>query len=242
MVKNDVVFCDLDGTIIFSHRFDIGERILVERFGGREQAYISKLGYERLQTFPRDRFIPLTSRTLAQYGRISFYKDGGCPRYALLDNGGILLVDNEPDGEWLRETKELIEPDRERLEELAGRFSDKAEIKWQDDMVLFVKASDSVDIRAYADQNGLLSFDHGSKLYVCSGKLTKGRAIRRFKKRFPVNRVTAAGDSGVDISMAREADEAYFSDVLESIVGIRDGVRYVEAVTIAERIFYDKRY
>lgn len=231
------LFCDLDNTIIFSHKYDIGERVLVEKLNGRDQAYMTKLGYDRLQTFPRDRFIPITSRTISQYERISFYRDGGCPRYALVDNGGILLVDGACDAEWLGETNTLIKNDIPKLDMLAEKIANSAEIKWQDDMFLFIKTSNKDEIKNYAEGLGLFSFDHGSKLYVCSGKLTKGRAISRFKERLYMEHIVVAGDSVIDISMAEEADEACFSETLEKFSDKRDGVYYVKATNIAEILF-----
>lgn len=238
MIARKGIFTDLDNTIIFSHRHEIGEREPVEEINGKKQAYMTKRGYELLQNTAHDQFIPITSRTLAQYRRISFYCDGSIPRYALIDNGGILLVEGKADTEWLNETTEMIAEDRAALNEFVRLFSTSADIKWQDDMVLFVKTDGSLEeIDTAVRDLGLMTFRHMNKIYVCSDKLTKGKAIRRFKKRYPIDCTIAAGDSEVDLSMIPEADEAYMALQLEELIEENDRVHLVDAVDIAEYIF-----
>lgn len=232
------IFADLDNTLIFSHRYDIGDRCLVEMLNGKEQAYMTRRGYDYLQKIDTDVLVPVTSRTLAQYQRVSLYGDGRIPEYALIDNGGILLIDGKVDAVWLSETEALIKDDMDALKQYEQAFSDKAVIKWQDDMVLFLKSAEHYELfSSKADEYGLMIFNHFDKIYVCSGKLTKGNAVRRFKARYPADLTIIAGDSETDLSMVPEADKAYLDIKLKQKVRDTENVSFVEPLIIAETIF-----
>ena len=231
------IFSDLDNTVIFSHRHEIGEKVVVERLNGKDQAFMPKGGYDLLQSVDPKEFVPVTSRTIAQYQRLQFYADGRQPEYALLDNGGILLVNGEIDEEWHRETEEMIFDDMGSVRKIEDLFKDSY-VKLQDGMVLFIKTEIPYEKVSYEARSlGLMVFNHLNKIYVCSGKLTKGYAIKRFKNRFPAEYTIAAGDSEVDITMIPEADKAYFSIKLKEKVDILQNVSYMNAVDISERLF-----
>ena len=232
------IFADLDNTVIFSHRHEIGERVLVERLNGKEQAYMTKRGYELLQTVSPEEFVPVTSRTIEQYQRIRFYSDGNMPKYALIDNGGILLIDGVPDREWLGETKRMIAGDMQAVKRVEEFFSKDAHVKWQDDMVLFLKTQLPFnEVATEAEKLGLMVFNHLNKIYICSSKLSKGSAVKRFKERFTTDYSVVAGDSEVDVSMISEADKAYMALKLEGYEKYKDRVCYMNAVDISEKIF-----
>lgn len=239
MTARKAIFSDLGNTIIFSHRHTIGERVPVERLDGREQSYMTKRGYALLQNIERGSFIPVTTRTLAQYGRISFFDDGSIPYYALLDNGGILPVDGKTDSKWLDETMKMTENDRLLMEDIVIKFSSYAEIKWQDNLALFVKADDGTgeSIAAAAADIGLTAFRHMNKIYIFPNCLSKGSSVRRFLKRYPFGYFVAAGDSEVDVSMMTEADEAYMPLQMKNAADKNGRIKFVEAAEIAEYIF-----
>lgn len=232
------IFADLDNTLIFSHRYDIGDRCLVEMLNGKEQAYMTRRGYEYLQKTDPDVLVPVTSRTLVQYQRVSLYDDGRNPKYALIDNGGILLINGKPDDLWLSETEALMKDDMDALKQYEKACEDKAVIKWQDDMVLFIKSDEPYELfSSKAEEYGLMVFNHFDKIYVCSGKLTKGNAVRRFKDRYPADLTIVAGDSEADLSMVSEADKAYLDIKLKQQVRDTGNVFFVDPLFIAETIF-----
>ena len=238
MMLQKAAFCDLDNTIIFSHRKEIGEKVLVETLHGKKQAYMTKRGYDLLQLIPRREFIPVTSRREEQYKRIFFYQDGTVPPYALIDNGGVLLIDGERDMHWINETHQIIGEDMSRLKKMQQFFSGVLETKLQDQLILFLKPGVlAVEVKAYADNENLLSFSHSDKVYVCSRKLTKGNGVRRFLERFPINYVIAAGDSAIDESMIDVADKAFVSEELHKKQWEDKNVIYINPKKIAESVF-----
>lgn len=235
-------FCDLDGTVIFSYRYFIENKVLVEKYNGKELSYMDADAYQLLQAMPKEEFVPVTSRTKEQYERIVFYKDGGFPLFALVDNGGILLVDGREDKSWTEETMTWIDTDTILLKRLACDFEHYGTIKMQDQMILFVKPfskEDEIFIKKMVGKNPQLQiFWHGNKLYICSAKLTKGYAIRRFRKRFQTDYAVAAGDSFVDCTMAEETEKSFYSNEWkEFFEHMAHKVCFVNQNELAARIF-----
>ena len=130
--------------------------------------------YNKLQILEKKLFVPVTSRTIEQYNRIRFYRDGKKSYYSLVDNGGLLLIDGIESPEWKRDTIELVHDDLLIMKDIFNNLKEFGEIKWQDELVIFMKPfSDESEkkIIILCKENGLLTFNHGSKLYICSKKL-----------------------------------------------------------------------
>lgn len=228
-------FCDLDNTLIFSHRHEIGDKVVVEYLGDKEQAYMQKHVYEM---FPmaKDIIVPLTSRTRSQYERINFPV---VPEYALIDNGGILLINGIKDEMWSADTLELVSEDLEKMRSLQSELLIYGEIKWQDDLVIFLKLANLDDVstvKKIAEDNDLLFFEHGSKRYICSKTMNKGTAIKRFRDRFDVEKAYMAGDSLVDADASPFVDALYLPNELKCEVSDNANIIYVDKFELAERI------
>jgi len=204
-------FIDLDGTLIFSHRYYHEGYKPIEIYKNKQISFIERETLTILEKVINcGEFIPITSRTRAQYERIEIFKEN-CPRYALLDNGGILLINGEEDSLWYEDTKRLLKNSQEKLNDIATWAAQYADVKIQDEIVVFIKTADNICreevIKGLDHYQGFYWFLHGEKLYVCSELLTKGVAIKRFKNRFSVERSIAAGDSEVDFSMIDYVDK-----------------------------------
>lgn len=111
------LFCDLDHTLIYSHRVPIAlNKIVVEYLNGKEQSYMTQGTYEFLCKQNCVHLIPVTTRSKTQYERISVFHKELCCKYALICNGGVLLVDGIEDPEWYSETLSLISPELSELQ------------------------------------------------------------------------------------------------------------------------------
>ncbi|MCI8306758.1 MAG: HAD hydrolase family protein [Lachnospiraceae bacterium] len=237
-----VRFCDLDGTIIQSHRICPENGVLVELYNDKPLSYMDYRAYERLQDIPKNLFIPVTSRTMEQYRRIFLYRDGGFPKYALLDNGGILLVNGEEDVQWNKEIKQYISSDLHRYEEILNHITEYGECKVQDDLVIFVKPYSDRDDALLGDYmrkwKGMQMFRHGSKVYICPDRLTKGYAVGKFIRNYSVKNAIAAGDSAVDITMIEAVSHGFYPPELrESVSGkYLDKVSFVAQMRLAESV------
>ncbi|MDE6024286.1 MAG: hypothetical protein K2G45_02430 [Lachnospiraceae bacterium] len=228
-------FCDLDSTLIFSHRHEIGEKVVVEYLKDKEQSYMQANIYEIFRSVG-SRIVPLTSRTCSQYNRIIFpiY-----PEYALIDNGGILLKNGEIDEAWREETIAITAEDISVMRLIEPQLEKYGKIKWQDDLVLFLKlvnSDDTCTVNKIVEEYNLLFFEHGAKKYICSRAMNKGMAIKRFKERFIVKKAYMAGDSLVDYATAPFVDALYLPKELMNKVPFHANVSYVDKLDLAEKI------
>ena len=69
------LFCDLDHTLIYSHRMPIGsDKMVVEYLNGKEQSFMTQGTFEFLCKQNCVHLIPVTTRSKAQYERISVFR------------------------------------------------------------------------------------------------------------------------------------------------------------------------
>lgn len=119
-----VFHTDLDNTLIYSYKRDIGEqKRCVENYQGREISFVTQETYRLLHKLSEWKeqvlIVPMTTRTAEQYARIDLGIGGF--RYALVCNGGVLLVNNSSNNNIARQTK--VSSDAYEEEEGAYRNS-----------------------------------------------------------------------------------------------------------------------
>lgn len=207
-------FSDLDNTLIYSYKRDIGtQKQCVEIYEGREISFMSERSAELLQEVRRAAcFVPLTTRTEKQYRRISL----GSPEYALVCNGGILLRDGEPERGWYQESLRLVREAAGELHTAIRALEKDTDVSFEvrniRDLFVFTKSGNPE--RSMERLAGVLDtakagiFRNGEKLYVVPRRLDKGTALRRMKKYLNGTFAFAAGDSLFDVPMLLEADYA----------------------------------
>ena len=205
---------DLDNTLIYSYKHDIGgKKRNVELYQGREISFVTEKTYSLLQEVKRRTlFVPVTTRSVEQYKRIDF--GIGDIRYALVCNGGLLLVDGEKDLSWYVESLDFVKPCLDELnrgmEVLEKDASRKFEIRFIENLFVFTKCSDPEKMVAVLknrlDENLVDVFNNGEKIYVLPKSLDKGSAIRRLRKYLGADFVISAGDSEFDVPMLEHAD------------------------------------
>ena len=95
---------DLDQTLIYSKKHipdDSSDIINIEKKDDEEISYITLKSIGLLKYILNNiYFIPVTTRTIEQYKRISLFSEILKPKYAITDNGAVILVDGEIDKEW----------------------------------------------------------------------------------------------------------------------------------------------
>ncbi|OAA20567.1 phosphoserine phosphatase [Frankia sp. EI5c] len=217
--------CDLDQTLIFSrHHFHLvpgvpePEIALVERIDGVPSAYSSAASLRLLAALHRTAvFVPVTTRTLAQYQRIDL---GVRPRYAVAANGGHLLVDGVPDPAWAAEVAARLAGACAPLAEMAALAGELGAEEW----VRLVREADGLfvylvahtreaipDLTRVAERvaaGGWALSRQGRKVYLVPEPLTKQTAVAEVARRAGATRVFAAGDSVLDLPMLTAADRA----------------------------------
>lgn len=218
-VTQALIFSDLDGTLIFSAERKQDGDIVVERKDGRE---ISCITPRQAELLPRLRIIPVTTRSIEQYKRICIR--GFCPKYALVDNGGTLLINGIPDPEWTRASMKAVHACSSELSEcrkILERDENRIfEIRMVDEMFLFTKsAQPQMTLRALEAVSGgnIQCCSTGQKVYAVPRGISKGTAAKRLAERLSPNAaIVCAGDSKMDIPLLNIADIAVFPDDIDS--------------------------
>lgn len=213
-VSMTVLHIDLDNTLIYSYRHDIGsEKISVEDYQDREISFLTRYTYENLKKIKEKILIvPTSTRSVEQYGRIDLRI--GQISFALVCNGGVLLVDGKKDASWYRTSLESIGESLPVLEDarhlLERDIRRKFELRFIENLFLFTKCDCPElvvkELKTALDTDLVDFFYNGEKVYAVPRELSKGKAVERFRKYTGAQRIVAAGDSEFDISMLRAAD------------------------------------
>lgn len=216
-------FCDLDRTLIYSHRVPIeGKKLIVEFLNGEEQSYMTQYTYDFFRAQDSVQLIPVTTRSKEQYERIFVFKTDIPCKYALLCNGGVLLIDGREDESWYYETMRLIDCELESLQEMktaVARLSPSSQIHDVRGLFFYIKhehpARFAEQLTEIASTNPICVLHDQHKVYCLPKRLNKGTAVERFKARFGSNTTIAAGDSAFDIPMLVNADIALVPSLIE---------------------------
>lgn len=207
---------DLDNTMIYSYKHDIGEeKICAEIYQGREVSFVTPKTAQLLRKVSEKVLIvPTTTRTLEQYVRIDL--GIGTPRYALVCNGGVLLVDGKEDEQWYLESFGRVEDCQSELalaEDVLSNDENRTfEIRNIRSLFIFTKSSDpqrSVKLLEDAlDTDKMDVFYNGVKVYAVPKALGKGAAVKRLREKLGAELVISAGDSEFDVPLLNAADVA----------------------------------
>lgn len=229
------LFTDLDNTLIYSYKQNIGkDKVLVETKDGKELSFMTKTAYQYLlQLCKKLAVIPVTTRSLHQYNRISFHKTWSAEQ-ALVANGGILLLNNKIDEKWYQESLKLIQPAEKQLNlgihllQIDDAVS--FDIRKVDELFVFTKSNFPEKtlsrLRSHLDLQVVSVYQNGVKIYIMPKCLNKGNAILRFKKLYNFDKYYAAGDSEFDIPMLDQADYALFPEGLPEYA-VSNNNRYI---------------
>ena len=203
---------DLDNTLIHSYKKAIKGDVCVEWKDGKELSFMAYESYHLLKKIVKKcEFIPVTTRSLEQYRRIDL---GVIPKYAIVANGAMLLVDGKVDEEWIMETRELISIELPVIKE----NSIVSDIRYVDDFFIFLKSEKPKEAVAYLESvicnEKFAITDINSKVYIIPRNLNKSGAVNRLRKKLDKNYIICSGDSALDISMLEIADIAFHPETL----------------------------
>lgn len=207
---------DLDNTLIFSYKKLSENDLCVEKKDGKNLSYMTYRSAELFSDIVRRvTFIPVTTRSAEQYGRISF-PEGYIPKYAVIDNGANLLINGEPDKQWRSEVIPVINESLPEIREFEKYLKKCGEvyfdIRFVDDSFLFTKCHDSKrvmhELFSAVSPAKTRLFTNGDKLYAIPDGISKKNALERLKRRLSGELIIAAGDSLFDEDMLSAADLA----------------------------------
>lgn len=217
---------DLDQTLIYSRRSmgsGVGEEELreVERFEGRPQSFMTKKSQRALWSLDDSTFfLPVTTRTQAQYERVTgIYEGKEPPRFAVISNGAVILEDGEPIREWSDHIRQQCVSQNtiihELLPEIERHFSEEWVLRireadgWFVYLIIDRERFPEEKLGFYAKTFRKLGWEmslQGRKLYFMPESITKAGAMEYVKDRLEADYVIAAGDSLLDRCLLESAD------------------------------------
>ncbi len=221
-----VVAADLDRTLIYSAA-SIGvavgtrdpELMCVELLDGRPQSFMTATAHALLADLRRTAvLVPTTTRTPAQYGRIDL--PGGPAQFAVVSNGGHILMNGAPDLQWRAQVESRIATSRATLGQVVEHVDAVASGPWvrsrriADDLFCYLV----VDVAAmprhflgaltgWCRERGWVVSMQGRKIYALPAGLTKEAALTEVLRRVDGIRLLAAGDGALDAGMLGMADD-----------------------------------
>ena len=178
-------------------------------------------------------FVPTTTRTIEQYKRIQLGIQE--PKYALVCNGGVLLIDGEKDQRWYQESLAFIKDTRNVLEQailfLENEESRTLEVRFIEELFVFTKCSRAEEVveklKHHLNSREVDVFHHGVKVYVVPKALSKGKMVKRFKEYIGASIMIAAGDSEFDVSMLKEADVSFAPESLAQQYTLEENTKVI---------------
>lgn len=222
-----LVASDLDRTLIYSAAAaglapgaaDPG-LICVELLDGRPQSFMTTAAHRLLADAGRAAvLVPTTTRTPAQFARVEL--PGPPARFAVVSNGGQLLVDGVPDASWRAGVQDRIAADGVPLTAVVARLDVVAAGPWvlnrriADDLFCYLVVDLAAlphhflaDWTAWCADRGWVVSMQGRKIYALPVGLTKEAAIAEVRGRVGATRMLAAGDGALDAGLLTMADDA----------------------------------
>ncbi|MCT4508824.1 MAG: HAD family hydrolase [Tepidibacter sp.] len=217
---------DLDRTLIYSNKFlDKKEREdvrLIETKGDKEISFMTNKAIDKLKKLSQNIcFVPTTTRTIEQYKRISIFQSEIKSKYAVVSNGGNIIIDNKVDKIWNELIRNKMKNEAASIEDVLKKFNEIKNKEWliscntadelfcycivdcdkfeQDSLSYFIE---------WLDMNNWNVSMQGRKIYFMPNCVNKRDAILNIANNIGAKHIASAGDSYLDLSMLSIADYA----------------------------------
>lgn len=236
---------DLDQTLIYSRRSMGGEvaendLLLIETLEGKEISFLSRRALQLLlDIHERCLFIPVTTRTMEQYQRITVFQQELQPHYAITSNGGNIFCNGEIDRDWRAHVQRELEEKCLPLSQILEAFEKIQDPSW----FYYGKVADDIFYYAIIERDRLpidkiqlfeewLQKQHwqlsiqGRKLYLVPQVVNKGSAVKYISSKEGNKPIIASGDSLLDFDLLRMADLGYIPGHGEIYRSLRDSLDY----------------
>ncbi|WP_156722510.1 HAD family hydrolase [Streptomyces apocyni] len=236
-----LVASDLDRTLIYSAAAlqlpmpdaEAPRLLCVEVYESKPLSYLTETAAGLLTELARRTdFVPTTTRTREQYGRIhlpvpgpvpvTVTGPGPTPRYAICANGGHLLVDGISDPDWQRQVAARLAAEAAPLAEVRAHLLRTADEAWllkervAEDLFAYLVVDRAAlpdgwvkELAEWAEPRGWTVSLQGRKIYAVPRPLTKSAAMREVARRTDAELTLAAGDSLLDADLLAAADRAW---------------------------------
>lgn len=255
-MKKIILASDLDQTLIYSNRFiedassDILEKVQdIEVYNGKNISFISKFTKIEIDNLIlNNQIIPVTTRTIEQFKRISLFDDK--LKYAITSNGGNILKNGEIFLEW----QNIIEKQMKFLKKTKEEVYDEYDKIKSDDWSSALKLADNLFYYAIIDRDKinleilekfklwLDKYDwnlsiQGRKLYLVPKCIDKWNALEYLKNIENFEFIVCSGDSKLDFQMMEKSDLGIIpKHGKEAIENLNEIHKHIE-ITSKEGIF-----
>lgn len=213
---------DLDQTLIYSHRFleefsqEEKNRVdLVEIFEGKEISFISKYVKEEIKKIiEKNLFIPVTTRTIAQFSRIEFFSKELNLKYAITSNGGNILINGEICKEWQKIMENKLKTESINKTVVLDEFNKIRDDSWSKecklaDDLFYYSIIEKSNIpwekfevfSLWLNENGWVSSIQGRKMYFVPKCVDKWVALKYISDLEKAKKIVSSGDSKLDLNM-----------------------------------------
>lgn len=216
---------DLDRTLIYSKKFvkeDMKNIRLIEKKEEDPISYMTEKAIDQLKELSKKAlFIPVTTRTIAQYERIHLFRDEVKPKYAITSNGGNIIINGEVDTNWNEKIRKSIGSDSLDREDVLRKFEEIKSDTWllrshvaEDLFHYFIVDRENVpldelnEFSRFLNENNWKTSLQGRKLYFVPQCVCKWKALEYIKDREEETFIASAGDSLLDLPMIQMADYA----------------------------------
>ncbi len=217
---------DLDRTLIFSNRFIDNyqkEIKLVEKKEGRAISNMSFRTINLLKIINDSMlFIPVTTRTEAEFNRIEIFKSTIVPKYVVVANGGRILVNGIMDEQWNKEFQirmSGIVPLKDMLRKVESitPMEDLVEYMLCDDSYIKGRFKKDYDfsksflekLEHLCNKNNYNFNIQRNKLFILPNPIDKWSPIEYIMNKEMENRVISAGDSLLDLPLVSNSFKGY---------------------------------
>lgn len=218
---------DLDQTLIYSLRSGkisvIDDRMTPAEMKDEQiMSYISNRTLQSLEELSsKALFVPVTTRTIAQYKRIHIFQRQLQPKYAVTSNGGNILIHGVPDVVWNEAIHRRVEAESAPADDVKRLFERIATPEWVVGGSLCDGLFYSYRIhREHMPQKDVEELTHtlrdlgwstsiqGRKIYFVPVGVNKRDAIIHLKQMLGLTTIIASGDSLLDQCLLDAADYA----------------------------------
>ena len=217
-----MVASDLDRTLIYSAAaagsFDPA-LVCVEMLADRPQSFMTARASEVLaQVRSAAVVVPTTTRPYWVGVRVEL--PGGPAPYAVVSNGGHILIDGAPDAGWRAGVEARIAAAGTTLAQVVARIDGWTDGTWvrsrriADDLFCYLVVEVAAmphsfldDLTGWCAERGWVVSMQGRKIYALPAALTKEAAITEVRARVGGTRLLAAGDGALDAGMLAMADD-----------------------------------
>lgn len=226
---------DLDRSLMFSSKFleEGMKSVCIETLEGKEISYMLEESLNLLDKVKGTSglgFIPVTTRSVEQYKRVSSIQD--C-EYAITTNGGVILHKGKKYDKWEKHIKEVMLKYADVFNSIPDivspfKYAFEKEMRCVDGVFYYVKMNDNPrDIEEFLDfldktlDKNIWSYTlQGLKLYIIPNEISKENALKFLAKELNCKYLMACGDGKLDKDFLQIADKVFIpkgSEVLDYI-------------------------